>query len=66
MMASLEAGFSPEDPSAIHEMIAQSIPMQRYAETDDVANLVLYLSSDKARFLNGGIYTVDGGMTAGL
>ena len=50
----------------VHDMIVQRIPMQRYAETRDVANLVLYLSSDAAAFLNGGIYTVDGGMTAAL
>lgn len=66
MMASLEAGSNPEDPAMVHDMIVQRIPMQRYAETRDVANLVLYLSSDAAAFLNGGIYTVDGGMTAAL
>jgi NAD(P)-dependent dehydrogenase (short-subunit alcohol dehydrogenase family) len=66
MMSSLEAGLNPEDPEAIHESIVSRIPMQRYAEADDVANLILHLTSDQARFLNGGIYTVDGGMTAGL
>lgn len=66
MMASLEAGSNPDDPAGVRELIAQRIPMQRYAETEDVANLVLYLSSPEAAFLNGGIYTVDGGMTAVL
>lgn len=66
MMSSLEAGLSPEDPAAIHDFIVSRIPLQRYAETEDVANLILHLSSDQAGFLNGGIYTVDGGMTAGL
>ena len=66
MMASLEAGSNPDDPAGVREMIAQRIPMQRYAETEDVANLVLYLRSAEAAFLNGGIYTVDGGMTAVL
>ena len=66
MMASLEAGSNPDDPASVREMIAQRIPMQRYAETEDVASLVHYLSSDSASFLNGGIYTVDGGMTAAL
>ncbi len=65
-MASLEAGSNPDDPSVIRQMLAQKIPMQRYAETEDVANLVVFLSSDKAQFLNGGVYTVDGGMTAAL
>ena len=66
MMASLEAGILPDDPSAAREMIAQRIPMQRYADPKEVADLVLYLCSDQASFLNGGIYTVDGGLTAGL
>lgn len=66
MMASLEAGSNPDAPESVREMVVQRIPMQRYAETGDVANLILYLSSDEASFLNGGIYTVDGGMTAGL
>lgn len=66
MMSSLEAGSNPDDPSSVHEMIVERIPMQRYAETEDVANLVLYLTSVAASFLNGGIYTVDGGMTATL
>lgn len=66
MMSSLEAGSNPDDPASVHEMIVERIPMQRYAETEDVANLVLYLTSEAASFLNGGIYTVDGGMTATL
>lgn len=66
MMSSLEAGSNPDDPGSVHDMIVQRIPMQRYAETADVAKIVLYLSSDSAAFLNGGIYTVDGGMTAAL
>ncbi|MEM9571518.1 MAG: SDR family oxidoreductase [Pseudomonadota bacterium] len=66
MMASLEAGMLPDDPASARELIAQQIPMQRYADPKEVADLVLYLCSDGASFLNGGIYTVDGGMTAGL
>lgn len=66
MMASLEAGSNPDNPAIVHDMLVQRIPMQRYAETEDVASIVLYLCSDQASFLNGGIYTVDGGMTAVL
>src|SRR3989344_3614930 len=33
---------------------------------EDAANLVVYLSSDKANFLTGHIYNVDGGITKGL
>lgn len=33
---------------------------------EDVANLVVYLTSDKARYLTGHIYNVDGGITKGV
>ena len=66
MMESLEAGVSPEDPLAARDMMSQRIPMQRYAEPVEVANLICFLCSADAAFLNGGLYTVDGGVTASL
>lgn len=66
MMESLEAGVSPEDPLAARDMMSQRIPMQRYAEPVEVANLICFLCSADAVFLNGGLYTVDGGLTASL
>jgi NAD(P)-dependent dehydrogenase (short-subunit alcohol dehydrogenase family) len=36
-------------------------PMKRAGTTDEVANLVLFLTSDEASYITGGIYTVDGG-----
>jgi NAD(P)-dependent dehydrogenase (short-subunit alcohol dehydrogenase family) len=66
MMKSIEAGANPDDPAVIHDMLVGRIPMNRYAEAEDIVNLVLFLTSDKAQFINGGVYTVDGGMTAAL
>ena len=65
MMRSLEEGFLPEggQGEARAQMIT-NIPMQRYGMPTDVVNLVTFLCSEEAAFLNGGIYTVDGGMTA--
>lgn len=64
MMSSIEARILPEDPTAAHAMVEQTIPMGRYAMPQDVASMVTYLCSDEAAFLNGGAYTVDGGVTA--
>ncbi len=41
-------------------------PLGRLGELEDVANMVAYLSSDKAKFLTGHTYNVDGGITRGI
>ncbi len=64
MIRSLEEGNSPEDPDAVREMMQARIPLQRYAVPEDVAALMLFLSSDASSYLTGGVYMVDGGMTA--
>ena len=64
MMRSLEAGMSPEDPEAARERIAANIPLGRYAQPDDIAQVMLFLASDDAAFITGGIYKADGGSSA--
>jgi 3alpha(or 20beta)-hydroxysteroid dehydrogenase len=64
MAAQLEAGFGSRDPRAFHDRMAASIPMRRYGKPEEVAALVAFLLSDEAAYLNGGIYTVDGGAMA--
>ena len=64
MMRSLEAGMSPDDPEAARERIAANIPLGRYAQPDDIAQVMLFLASDDAGFITGGIYKADGGSSA--
>jgi 3-oxoacyl-[acyl-carrier protein] reductase len=45
--------------------IKQRIPLQRLGNCNDVAELVAYLLSDRAAFITGGIYNIDGGYTLG-
>jgi NAD(P)-dependent dehydrogenase (short-subunit alcohol dehydrogenase family) len=41
------------------------IPMGRFAQVEDVANLTMFLCSPAASYLTGGLYPVDGGAMAG-
>ncbi|UVI27746.1 SDR family NAD(P)-dependent oxidoreductase [Paenibacillus spongiae] len=59
MMRSLEAGMNVEQ-----ETLAKTIPLGRYGEAGDIANLVLFLASDESSFITGAQYRVDGGMGA--
>lgn len=73
MMRSIEAGAAEmsamlgvtKTPEELKEMMADTIPLKRYATPEDVANLFLFLSSDEAKFLTGSCYSVDGGMNGG-
>lgn len=64
MMRSIEEGMDADNTDTVHQMISDTIPMGRYAESSDIANVFLFLSSDEAAFLTGGVYMADGGNTA--
>ncbi len=64
MMRSLEKGMGNQDPEAVHDRIAENIPMKRYAEPHEIASVMLFLASDEASFVTGGVYMADGGSTS--
>jgi NAD(P)-dependent dehydrogenase (short-subunit alcohol dehydrogenase family) len=64
MAAELHQGLGARDPAAVHDRLAATIPMRRYGKPDEVAALVTFLCSPDASYINGGIYTVDGGAMA--
>ncbi len=64
MMRSLEKGFSPDDAENAKSQFEQMIPLGRYAENEDIANLALFLAAEESSFITGAIHSIDGGMTA--
>ena len=64
MMRSIEHGLNPDQPEQAQQMMAAGIPMQRYAEAEDIANLMLFLASDESSFITGAVYMADGGSVA--
>ena len=49
-------------PENIKESVMKTIPMGRYGNPEDVANVVVFLSSDRADYITGQVIHIDGGM----
>ena len=49
-------------PEGAREELLKQIPMQNLGEAQDVANAILFLASDDARYVTGHVLHVDGGM----
>ena len=47
---------------ALHAMV-KSVPMQRHGQADEIADVVLWLSSDASSYVTGQSISVDGGLT---
>ena len=48
-------------PGLIEDMAAQ-IPLKRWGEAEDIADVIVFLASDAARYVSGETLAVDGGM----
>ena len=46
------------------DVMAERVPLRRYASADEVAKLVLWLASDEAAYASGAEFILDGGQTA--
>jgi len=53
------------DPEAAWQKMIDYAPLKRIASTAEIAQAVLYLASDNARFITGAALAIDGGTTAG-
>ena len=51
---------------AVFKRFGEAHPIGRIGEPEEVADLVAYLASDKAGFITGSDFIIDGGLTSGL
>jgi len=49
-------------PEKVVEMVINRTPLRTWGEPEDIAYAYLYLASDEARFVNGAVLSVDGGV----
>jgi len=53
-----------KDPKEERAHILESIPLKRIAKPEEIANVILFLSSEESSFMTGAAVAVDGGWTA--
>jgi NAD(P)-dependent dehydrogenase (short-subunit alcohol dehydrogenase family) len=58
-------GLPPEE-AVRHEMSLRQLPMQRLGRPEEVADVIVFLASDRASFVTSSVYGVDGGSVRGL
>ena len=66
MMASIEEQRGLPTGDRANRPMARRLPLQRYGEPEEVARLMLFLGCDDSSFCTGGVYMVDGGVSAGV
>lgn len=54
-----------ESPEVVESSLS-STPLGRFAETEEIAPLVVYLASDESDYVTGAAVTIDGGWTANI
>src|SRR6056297_1092379 len=62
MMRSIEEQMSPQNPEKAQKDFEGSIPFKRFAENEEIADLVVFLASEESRYLTGTTQVIDGGM----
>ena len=68
-MEQLGTSRAKEAGTSIDEYFAKAsrdIPLQRYGEPEELANMIVFLGSERASYITGATMSVDGGLLKGL
>ncbi|GAF20395.1 hypothetical protein JCM19047_25 [Bacillus sp. JCM 19047] len=64
MIRSIEQNTNPDNVDEARKQFEASVPLNRYATAEEIAKLMLFLSSEEASFITGSYYRIDGGQGA--
>ncbi|WP_273565661.1 SDR family NAD(P)-dependent oxidoreductase [Maribacter halichondriae] len=62
MMRRIEKDMDPENPDEVMKGFEATVPFGRYVESNEIADMALFLASDESKFITGCTHIVDGGM----
>lgn len=58
--------LSCADPAGVKEYIEQNVPMKRFGTPEEIADAVVFLASERASFVTGTEFVIDGGQKKSL
>jgi len=64
LMQEVGKTLNPDDPEAVIKEAGEKVPMKRYANPEEIGQVVLFLASDNASYVTGCSYPVDGGQSS--
>lgn len=62
MMRRIESNMSPDNPAEVLKGFEATVPFGRYATSEEVGQMALFLASDDSKFITGCTHVIDGGM----
>ena len=58
----IKTNMTSEMPEKIVHMMGEKVPLKRWGQPEDVANVYTFLASDEASYITGTVFNVDGGV----